>query len=389
MRIVVLGGSGTQGRAAVFDLARSEAVDEVVNADSEPSLDSLRSVADLSKVRDVALDAADRSSLVDLIGSADVAIDLLPRQFLAEVCSAAVEAGISVVNTNYASDIADFDAPARKAGIAILPECGLDPGIDLVMYGQAARRFERLDVIRSYCGGFPEASAADNPLKYKVSWTWEGVLSSTMRDSRIIRHGQAIDIPAVRQHDPEFVHQIEFPGLGMVEAIPNGMADEPVQQLGLEATIRETGRYALRWPGWSDFWRPLKELGFLNRNPVAGLPDETSPFDMLDKLLGPQLEYGDGEKDLVAMLNIFEGLLDGRPTRLTKRLLMERDLTTGLLAMSRAVGFTASICAQMIAGGEIPETGLLSPALHVPADRFFDELARRGVEITEQLESIE
>ena len=167
MKVVVLGGSGTQGRAAVYDLARSEAVDEVVNADAAPGeLASLRAVADLAKVRDVTLDAADRNALLELIGAADVAIDLLPRQFMAGVCAAAVEAGVGVVNTNYSADLARFDGPAREAGVAILPECGLDPGIDLVLYGEAARRFDRLDVIRSYCGGsarFDGPRFADHP----------------------------------------------------------------------------------------------------------------------------------------------------------------------------------------------------------------------------------
>lgn len=390
MKVVVLGGSGTQGRAAVYDLARSEAVDEVVNADAAPGeLASLRAVADFAKGRDVTLDAADPNALLELIGAADVAIDLLPRQFMAGVCAAAVEAGVGVVNTNYSGDLARFDGPAREAGVAILPECGLDPGIDLVLYGEAARRFDRLDVIRSYCGGFPEPKAADNPLKYKISWTWEGVLASTVRNSRIIQDGQPIEIPAAHQHDPVFVHEIEFPSLGTLEAIPNGMADRFTEQLGLGSTIRETGRYALRWPGWSDFWRPLKQFGLLSRDSVVGLPAGTSSYDMLDKVLGPQLEYEEDEKDLVAMVNIFEGLLDGRPTRLTSRLLMERDLTTGLLAMSQAVGFTASIVAQMIAAGEIAETGLLSPVSHIPPARFFEELAGRGVAITEQLESLD
>ncbi|NNC93715.1 MAG: saccharopine dehydrogenase [Acidimicrobiia bacterium] len=384
MKVIVLGGSGTQGRAAVLDLARSEAVDEVVSADSDSAgLDSLRSVADLSKVRGEAVDARDHRELVGLMRSAAAVIDLLPRQFMANVCAAAVEAEVSVVNTNYAAGIAEFDGPARAAGVTIIPECGLDPGIDLILYGKAARRFDRLEVIRSYCGGIPEAAAADNPLKYKASWTWEGVLSSTMRDSLIIRDGRRVEIPAARQHDPEFVHEIDFPGLGTMEAIPNGMADQFIEQLGLGASIRETGRYALRWPGWSDFWRPLKAFGFFDRTPVTGLPAGTSPYDMLDKLLGPQLEYGDDEKDLVAMVNIFEGLVDGRPTRLTCRLLIERDLSTGLLAMSQAVGFTASIVAQMIAGGEIPEVGVLSPARHIPPARFFEELEIRGVTVDE------
>jgi saccharopine dehydrogenase-like NADP-dependent oxidoreductase len=322
------------------------------------------------------------------MASVDAAVDLLPRQFMGNVCRAAVEAGVSIVNTNYAHGLAEFDAPAQEAGVTILPECGLDPGIDLVMYGEAVRRFDRIEVIRSYCGGFPAADAADNPLKYKISWTWEGVLSSSMRDSRIIRGGRRVDIPAARQHDPEFVHEIEFPGLGTLEAIPNGRADQFTDQLGLADTIRETGRYALRWPGWSEFWRPVKQLGFLSRDPVPGLPADVSPYLLVEKLLGPQLQYRPEEKDLVAMVNVFEGMLDGRPTRLTSRLLVERDLDTGLLAMSQAVGFAASIAVQMIAGGEMTEAGVLSPARHVPGRRFLEELAARGIEITEELESL-
>jgi saccharopine dehydrogenase-like NADP-dependent oxidoreductase len=130
-------------------------------------------------------------------------------------------------------------------------------------------------------------------------------------------------------------------------------------------------------------------LGFLSRDPVAGLPGEVSPFEMVDKLVGPQLAYRADEKDLVAMVNVFEGLLDGRPTRLTSRLLMERDLETGLLAMSRAVGFTASIAAQMIAAGEITATGVLSPTLDIPGGRFLEDLAGRGIHVVEQVEILE
>ena len=379
-----------QGQAAVLDLARSQQVVEVVSADAQPDeFESLQAFGDFSKVRSVAMDAGDHAGLVGFLEPADVVIDLLPRQFMGNVCSAAIEAGTGVVNTNYASVIAHFDGPAREAGIAILPECGLDPGIDLVLYGEAARRFDRLEVVRSYCGGFPAASAADNVLKYKLSWTWEGVLSTTIRDSRIVRDGRVIDIPAARQHDPEFVHEIDFPGLGTLEAIPNGLSDTFTNQLGLGASIRETGRYALRWPGWSAFWRPLKALGFLSRDPVDGLTGEVSPFEMVDKLVGPQLAYRADEKDLVAMVNVFEGLLDDRPTRLTSRLLMERDLETGLLAMSRAVGFTASIAAQMIGADEVTGPGVLAPAVDIPGGRFLEELAERGIDVIEQLETLE
>jgi saccharopine dehydrogenase-like NADP-dependent oxidoreductase len=100
--------------------------------------------------------------------------------------------------------------------------------------------------------------------------------------------------------------------------------------------------------------------------------------------MGPRLQYRANEKDLVVMLNIFEGLLDGKEQRLILRLLIERDLQTGLMAMSKGVGYTASIVAQMIAGGEIADKGILAPARHIPYQPFIDRLAERGILVAEE-----
>ena len=385
MRVLVLGGCGIQGKVAVFDLAGSPNVEEVICADA--SLEAIRDIADfidMHKVRTVTLDAGNPDDLDRLFRQADVAIDLLPRQFIEPVCRAAIRNAVSVVNTNYAYPIANLHEEARKAGVAIMPECGLDPGIDLVLYGEAFRRFDELTVINSYCGGFPEPSACDNPLSYKVSWIFEGVLASTKREGRIIRNGAVVDIPGAHQHDTEYVHEIAFPGLGTLEAIPNGDAVFFTDALGVTATIRETGRYSLRWPGWSAFWRPLKQLNFLSEEPVPGLAGSVSPFQMIDKLVGPQIQYQRDEKDLVAMLNIFEGEKDGQQVRLTSRLLIERDLETGLMAMAQGVGCPAAIVARMIAGGEIVETGVLSPMQHIPYPTFIEALQNRGIVVEEE-----
>ena len=384
LRILVLGGCGIQGKAAVLDLVNSPAVTEVICADLDPKgIASLSAAIDMAKVRCERLDANDADHLVRLCRQAHVLVDLLPRQFMETVCQAAIRAGVGVVNTNYAYPIAHLNDAAREANVAIMPECGLDPGIDLVLYGEARRRFDELQVINSYCGGFPERAACDNPLDYKVSWVFEGVLAATKRRSRFIRSGAVIDIDAKDQHDPAHVQALDFPGLGTLEAIPNGDAVFFTDALGVTATIRETGRYSLRWPGWSAFWRPLKQLGFLDETPVAGLPCAVSPYQLVDKLLAPQLQYGRDEKDLVAMLNVFEGRRDGRRTRLTSRLLIERDLRTGLMAMAQGVGYPAAIVARMIASGEIPEKGLLSPMTHVPYPAFIDALQRRNIQVEE------
>ena len=385
MRILVLGGCGIQGKTAVYDLARTTAVQRVICADVNlKKIKEISGFIDMSKVSTESLDAGDSESLDRLFRQADVVIDLLPRQFLENVCQAAIRNGVSLVNTNYAYSIAHLDEEARAAGVAIMPECGLDPGIDLVLYGEAYRRFDELNVINAYCGGFPERGACDNPLNYKVSWVFEGVLASTKRDSRVVREGAVVDIPGARQHDPEYIHTVDFPDLGTLEAIPNGNAVFFTDALGVTETIRETGRYSLRWPGWSAFWRPLKELGFLSEDPVAGLPCPVSPYQMIDKLVGPQIQYQRSEKDLVAMLNVFEGKKGGRRVRLVSRLLIERDLETGLMAMAQGVGYPASIAAQMIAKGEIAEKGVLSPMKHIPYPAFIDALRNRGIIVEEE-----
>jgi lysine 6-dehydrogenase len=390
MKYVVLGASGIQGRTVLHDLASDNEVSEVICADIQfDELTKIEKFTNMDKIKTAKVDATDIGALAKLFKEADAVVDLLPSVFTDNATLAAIQAKVSIVSTNYEYHPEKFDEDAKRAGVAIMPECGLDPGIDLVTYGHAASKFDELHSIKAYCGGFPEKSACDNPLNYKISWTWRGVLNSTLREGRIIKDKKVIDIPAMNQHDEAFVHTIDFPGLGELEAIPNGNSVYFTDLMGLSDTILETGRYALRWPGWSAFWRPLKEFGFLSEEPVNGFDCNVTPIDFLDKFLGPQLEYKADEKDLVAMVNIFEGLKDNKKIRFTSTMLIERDLDTGITAMSQGVGYTAAIVARMLAKQTIKEKGMLSPLKHVPAEEFMNQLKKRGIIIQEKTTILE
>lgn len=390
MKVLVLGGCGIQGRTALYDLASDQNVSHIICADLQfDELSKIEAFTNMEKITTARIDAENKSALLNLYEKVDVVIDLLPKEFKTHVNETALEAKVNVVNTSYMYHPEALDKKAKEAGITIMPECGLDPGIDLVIYGDARTRFDSLSVINSYCGGFPEIKACTNPMNYKLSWIWRGVLSSIMRDGRIIKDRQIIEIPSAKQHDEPFVHEIEFPNLGSLEAIPNGDAVFFTDRMGLTETIVNTGRYSLRWPGWSAFWRPLKKLGFLSQDPVQGLEGTVSPMDFMEKHLGPQLAYRDDEKDLIAMINIFEGMQENKKMRFTSSMLIERDLETGILAMSKGVAYTACIVAKMIANGEIKEKGVLSPMTHIPVAPFMERLKKRGLVITGKMEELD
>jgi len=387
MKVLVLGGCGIQGRAALYDLSRNVSVDHVTCADIQPELVDSFDFIDKAKIQIDRIDANDSNALASKMAQKfDVVLDFLPPQCIRTVAEAAIKSGVHLVNTNYAYDILDLHQEAKEKGIAIIPECGLDPGIDLVLYKYSLRYFDEIFKLNSYCGGIPEKTACDNPLKYKISWNMSAVLKSQVRDARLIADAEIICIPAKDQHENAFIHQIEFPGLGTLEAIPNGDAVRYAKLLKIETDLSETGRYTLRWPGWCSFWAPLKKFGFLSDEPVKGVPGRVSPLEMVAKLLQPQLQYNAGEKDLCVMVNKVEGVSKGKQRILTYSLLIERDLTTGLMAMSMGVAYPACIAAEMIVKGDITRKGVLSPATDVPCDLFMDQLNKRGIKVNEMIE---
>ncbi|MBN1770386.1 MAG: saccharopine dehydrogenase NADP-binding domain-containing protein [Deltaproteobacteria bacterium] len=383
MRALVV-GVGLQGRAAVHDLDAAAVVGEVVAADVDVAAVE-REVARLGcrKVRARGVDAAEPQALVRLVREVapGVVVCMVPPALQLWVARAALEAGVPFVSTSYAGEVAMLDAEARARGVALLPELGFDPGIDLVMTRAALDGLDEVHGVRTYGGGIPEASASGNPLRYKVSWTFDGVLRSYRRPACLRRDGREVTIPAEEIFRPEHRHAIDVTGLGPLEAYPNGDAVRYAGPFGLGPAVRDLGRYTLRWPGHGAVWDVLTSLGFLGEAPVAVDGMAVPPLRFLARLLEPQLGYGEGERDLAVLRVVAWGLRDGRPRTIVYDMLDARDPATGLYAMNRTVGYTAAIGAELLLEGKLRGTGLLSPARDVPPELLFAELRRRGIEV--------
>ncbi|UCF00679.1 MAG: saccharopine dehydrogenase NADP-binding domain-containing protein [Deltaproteobacteria bacterium] len=106
MKVLVLGGCGIQGKAALFDLSKREWVSTIVVADLFPDRIRGLTYVDQSKTRLEKMDLNDQEALVSLMNKGfDIVLDFLPPHFVKSVTEAAIRAGVNLVNTNYAYQI--------------------------------------------------------------------------------------------------------------------------------------------------------------------------------------------------------------------------------------------------------------------------------------------
>lgn len=397
MKKVTLLGVGLQGRTILYDLTQSDLVSEVVAADRD--LIGLRKLATTlasDKLTCVELDVNDAGATSKVMGDADIVIETLPSKFCLPMAKLAVQNKVHLVNTMYLVDagetdpvkrwkleeeVRELDRRAREAQVTILPEFGMDPGIDLVLCGQAVKDFDEVHELYSYGAGFPELQAADNPLKYKITWTFEGVLKSYFRPGRVLKEGRVVEIPADGMFVKANTHEFDLEGFGRMEAYPNGDAVRYAEILGIRNQVRTMGRYVLRWPGHCEFWEKLAKLHFLDDAPIRVGELSVVPREFLRSLLEPQLQYKDDERDVAVIRVDARGLKAGKRRRVIYQVIDRRDLRTGFTAMTRTVGYTTSIGAQMILRGDIQKRGVVTPVRDVPFEIFSDELRKRGIHV--------
>ena len=396
MKVLLL-GVGLQGKAALHDLVNSEEVSEIVAADIDiEGLKTLVVKKQYSKVSCEYLDVNKQENIDQLMAQKpDVVIDLLPVNFVDKIAQSAVNHGLNLVNTCYTSQFLKTLADeAENKGIIILPEFGFDPGIDLVILGEARKGLENIELINSYGAGIPEAEACNNPLNYKVTWTFEGVLRSYFRKGILIKDGKIVEIKENEMFHPENIHEVEIEGVGKLEAIPNGDAVKYLEIIGIKkdskeySLINEMGRYSMRWPGHSSLWKTLVDLHFLDNEPITINNIEVNRREFLAKIIEPHIILEPHESDLAILRVELIGMKDGKKKRIIYDMVDKRDLDSGFTAMSRTVGFTASIGAQLIGLGKISKKGLLTPVNDIPYEILDSELRKRNIIIKSQIEDL-
>lgn len=385
----------------------------------------------------VAIDVADPAQLDRQVGAADLVVSLVPYEFHASVAVAAIRHRINMVTTSYISpEMRALDADARQAGVMVLNEIGLDPGLDHI---SALRLFERvrstggtIEGFRSCCGGLPAPESADNPWRYKFSWSPRGVFLASRNAARYLEDGRVVDIPGPELF--EHVQPYDVEGLGRFEMYPNRDSLRYIEIYQLEG-IKTMQRGTIRYPGWCETLQALVRLGLLDIEPKhwppgtthagfmeafvpagpgplarrlaaslnlaaehpiierlrwSGLLDDgvlprttMSPLDVLSTLLAQHMSYTAGQRDMVVLRHEVTARWPDRPAERLLSLLIAYGEPDGDSATSRTVSLPAALAAKLILDGDLHLPGVHLPTRPEIAESILDALATMGISFKE------
>ncbi len=264
MKHVLILGAGLVTRPIVrFFLEEARYTVTVADCAVEKAQDL---VGEHAQGRAIHLDVDDSDALRESIAEADLVVSLVPFTFHPKVAVCCIEQKKPMVTTSYiGADMKALDGQARDAGVLILNEIGVDPGIDHMSAMRIIHDVEenngKVLSYYSYCGGLPAPEANTNPFGYKFSWSPRGVVLAGKNDGVYIKDGKAVNVPNASY----FAHHwdVEIEGLDTLEAYPNRTSLPYIELYGLEG-IRSIYRGTLRNKGWCETWNVFVNIGLLD-----------------------------------------------------------------------------------------------------------------------------
>ncbi|GAA5891472.1 hypothetical protein JCM8208_007293 [Rhodotorula glutinis] len=279
-KAVVL-GAGLVAGPAVRTLAAMGNLDVVVASNDLPAAQALAS--DYVNVGSVHLDASDKAALSDLVASADVVLSLLPAPLHVDVAKLCIQHGASLVTASYTSpQMAQLNDEAQKAGVVLLNELGLDPGIDHVtamrLIEEARSTGNKISSFVSFCGGLPSPELSNGPLGYKFSWSPRGVLTAALNSATFRLAGRDVAIPSDKLLSHNFPHVPLLRGFAF-EGVANRDSLAYLPEYGLPSDLPTILRGTLRYPGFARVVRCFRTLGLLSLEPLE------APIDRWDQLV--------------------------------------------------------------------------------------------------------
>lgn len=382
-------GAGRQGTACAYDLALFGEAGRIVLADAHEGL-AIKSVERLrrllpssnkTQLEAVAASVKDHLSLAKVMTGADAVMSAVPYYFNPLVARAAIEAAVPMCDLGGDIQIVQeerrLSAAAKAAGISIIPDCGLAPGLNNLLAVYGLERLDETVSIRIRCGGLPQVPRP--PLDYRLVFNLEGMLNNYFGKAYVLRHGKVAEIESFTE-----LEEIRFPKpLGKCEAFVTAGATS-TSPWTFEGRLESYDYKTVRYPGHYEKIKLLRDLGLLDRRPVAVKGIQVVPRDLFVKVVEDRLAFPE-DRDLVVLRVVCRGKKNRRPAEVVLEMLEYHDPATGFSAMERTTGFSTGIVVAMLARGEIKDKGVVPLETAVPAGPFVKELHRRGMALKEKI----
>ena len=379
MRALVLGGAGAVCKETTRDLARYSSYDEIVIADFnlKAAKDLVNDIGD-KRLKAQFFDAEDYGAMLKLFPAFDVVINGLPWKYDLPVTKACVEVGVNGLDVSTEEDQWSYDQAAKSKDIVFVPGVGATPGITNAMAKKAANRMDEVDDIQINFAAFRAPAPAPGLL---ITFLWEFHPDTESRlyyeDGEFIWAGPF-----------EGLKTIKFPGqIGEQEVcyIPHPETRTMPKSLGAKkVSVRgcfppmamQIGKVMLEWGLYSDKKVNIKDI-------------EASPFDIMFDLLLKVPETKQTPIWAYGLVVDVYGKVGGKPVK--DRLWSEhppQEEWGGSAAYYKNIAIPLSIGASMITDGEVTARGVVPPESAYDPERFFEELAKRGIMVKEEFEEL-
>jgi lysine 6-dehydrogenase len=379
MKMLVL-GAGLQGCACAYDLLQQSDVEEVRLADLHiDHLPAFLHGYTPPRLIPTPLDVRDREALRALMREADAVMCALPYYFNLEMTRHAIDCDAHFCdlggNTEIVFQQKKLDDSARTRNLSVIPDCGLAPGMVNILAEYGISQLDAVESVKIFVGGLPQQP--EPPLNYHIVYSLEGVLDYYTTLSWVLRNGRRTRVKALSERE-----SVDFPEpVGELEAFhtAGGLSTMAFRYEGM---IPEMEYKTLRYPGHAEIVEAIRDLGFLDLEPVDVKGVRVIPRDLAITVMTPRLRRPEG-RDLVALRVVVRGTKNGEPRTRAWELLDYFDEERKVSAMMRATGFSLAITGLMQARGDIQKRGVHTPDEAMPPEPYIAALAERGVKIRE------
>jgi len=436
--ILVLGAGLSSGSLIQYFLDQSDRGWKVRVGDINPDIAACR-INDHPAGEAFTFDVYNSAQRSGEIEKADIVISLLPARMHYLVAETCVELGKNMVTASYLSPaIKALDEAARKKGIVLMNECGVDPGIDHMSAMQMIDRIKaeggKLKAFESSTGGLVAPGFENNPWNYKFTWNPRNVVLAGSEGARFLHNGKFKYIP----HHKVFrrIETIEVPELGAFEVYGNRDSLTYRDTYGLH-NLETMFRGTIRRPGYCEAWDIFVQLGATDDSYVmedtenmthrefinsfmkfrTDIPVETklalylgvdeesemmarlrwlgifedrkigipglTPARIMQKILVEKWKLDPGDKDMIVMQHQFDFILNKEHIkRFATMVYIGKD--TIETAMSMTVGLPLAMVAKRILTGQFSEPGVQLPIIPAIYNPVLEELEEYGIRFTEK-----